>query len=161
MRRHGGKRSAIRSARSGIVLLATVPAPVLAATTDTNIVPGIGLGEIVIFAVVVGVVSFAVFSAIALMRARDRAETENAEFRLRVSDLKANADRAEALIEGEDHRLVAWGRPGEPPLVAGHLSEESGVPTDRQRFLAFGTWLQPESAARLERAIATLRERGE
>src|SRR4029079_8859679 len=32
---------------------------------------------------------------------------------------------------------------------------------DRQRFLAFGTWLQPESAARLERAIAIFRERGE
>jgi PAS domain-containing protein len=57
--------------------------------------------------------------------------------------------------------MVARGAPGEPPLVAGRLNERSGAPLDRAGFLAFGTWLQAESAGRLDRAIARLRERGE
>src|SRR5436190_2125372 len=55
--------------------------------------------------------------------------------------------------------LIALVLPLRP--VAGHLSERSGAPVDRAGFLAFGTWLQAESAGRLDRAVARLRERGE
>ena len=41
------------------------------------------------------------------------------------------------------------------------MPADARVPADRAAFLAFGTWLQPESAGRLDRAVARLRERGE
>ncbi len=117
--------------------------------------------DIILLVMLVGTVSFAVISAIALMRARNRAEIENVELRLQVADLKAKADRAEALVNNIDERLVAWGSNDDAPLVAGRLPVEAGVPGDRAAFLAFGTWLKPESAARIDQAVARLREFGE
>jgi signal transduction histidine kinase len=161
---HDRKTNAIRTVRRAARAL--VPAspllavsPALAAPADT--VAGFDPGQTVLLAALLGVVGFAVISAIALIRRHNRAVTENAALRGQVASLKASADRAEALIEGEDQRFVAWNAPGEPPLVAGRLSAESGAPADRAGFLAFGTWLQPESAGRLDRAVARLRDGGE
>jgi signal transduction histidine kinase len=117
-------------------------------------------GQVVFLAALIGITSFAIWAVITMMRARERTERENAALRHEVADLKARADRAEALLSGDDQRLVAWSAPGEAPLVGGRLPQ-SGVPQDRAAFLAFGTWLQPESAARLDRGLARLRERGE
>jgi signal transduction histidine kinase len=166
MRKHGGTTMAIGVTRlAGIVALVGLPStrPAHADLADAAALfgdPGYS-GQILFLAVLIGTVGFAVMSAIALMRARNRAELENAELRHRVADLTAAADRAEAMVQGDDQRLVAWGAPGEPPLVAGRLGERAGAPADRAGFLAFGTWLQPESAGRLDRAVARLRERGE
>ncbi len=118
-------------------------------------------GQTVMMVLLVGAIGFAVISAIALMRRNERVLGENAELRRRVADLTTRADRAEALVANEDQRLVAWNAPGEPPLVAGGLPRETGAPSDRAGFLAFGTWLLPESAGRLDRAVARLRDRGE
>jgi signal transduction histidine kinase len=166
MRKHGGKTIAIRGCRVAVLLalLASLPgnaahADVLAAAAlfgDTG-----NSGQILVLAVLIGSVGFAVMSAIALIRARNRVELDNVGLRNRVADLTAAADRAEAMVQGEDQRLVAWGAPGQPPLVAGRLHERSGAPLDRAGFLAFGTWLQAESAGRLDRAINRLRESGE
>ncbi len=117
--------------------------------------------QVVILAALIGTISFAVLSAIALMRARNRAEVENRKLRLEVADLKATADRAEAMVNREDQRVIVWGPAGEAPLVAGAIPARAGVPVDRSAFLAFGTWLQPESAGRIDRAVTRLRERGE
>jgi signal transduction histidine kinase len=117
--------------------------------------------QVVVLAALIGTISFAVLSAIALMRARNRAEAENRALHLEVADLKAAADRAEAMVNREDQRTVVWGTPGESPLVAGSLPARAGVPAERAAFLAFGTWLQPESAGRIDRGVQRLRERGE
>jgi signal transduction histidine kinase len=166
-RRHGGRTDSISARRRTFLVSALLP--LLAsgrASAETAVQAGLfsydlNSGQIVLLAILIGAIGFAAFSAIALMRARNRAEIENTELRTRIGDLKATADRAEALVQGEDQRLVAWGTPGEPPLVAGQLPERSGAPADRSGFLAFGTWLQPESAGRLDRSVARLRERGE
>jgi signal transduction histidine kinase len=165
MRRHGGRTDSIRAftrkATTVSALLASVALPG-AAHADTGLFnDSLSGGQIVLLATLAGAVTFAVLSSIALMRARNRAETENAQLRGEIAGLKATAERAEALVEGAEQRLVAWGPPGEAPLVAGQLAAAGGVPADRAAFLAFGTWLQPESAARLDRAIERLREAGD
>jgi len=166
MRRHGGKTDSIRAFRRKATtvsaLLASVALP-NAAHADAGglFTDALNGGQIVLLVTLVGAITFAVLSSIALMRARNRAETENIELRSKLAGLKATADRAEALVEGAEQRLVAWGTPGEPPLVAGQLAPDVGVPAERAAFLAFGTWLQPESAGLLDRAIANLREAGE
>ncbi len=167
MRRHGGRAKSIPAFRrlaplsllSGFVL--SLPGEARADNPAGLFNDQLGGGQIVLLATLVGAVTFAVLSAVALMRARNRTETENGELRARVADLKATSDRAEALVQGEDQCLVVWGAPGEPPLVAGQLAASAGAPADRATFLAFGTWLQPESAGRLDRSIETLRDRGE
>ncbi|WP_336801265.1 ATP-binding protein [Kaistia sp. MMO-174] len=118
-------------------------------------------GNTALTSALLGVVAFSVLGAMALMRARNRAEAENAALKLRLADFKAGADRAEALVDAEDQRLVAWSAPGEPPLVMGRLPKSCGAPEDRSAFLAFGAWLEPMAASSLDTAIATLRKRGE
>src|SRR5260221_6871467 len=161
MRKHGGMTMAIRALRVAIFIALLLPLRPGAAHADVIFAALFGdtgnSGQILFLAVLVGTVGFAVVSAIALMRARNRAEVDNAELRLRLADLIAATDRAEAIIQGEDQRLVASGPPGEPPLVAGHLSERSGAPVDRAGFLAFGTWLQAESAGPPAPALAPAR----
>ncbi len=166
MREHGGRTVAIRTGLRALVFasaLATGSAPGFGEPAPSTIVDlsGIGGDRIVLLAVLVGAVGFAVLSAIALMRARNRAETETAELRMQVAGLKAATDRAEAIVGGDDQRFVAWNAPGEPPSIAGSLPARAGAPAERAAFLAFGTWLQPESAGRLDRALSSLRERGE
>ena len=118
-------------------------------------------GQIVFLSALIGVTGFAVWSVIMMMRARQQVEAENENLRRQVADIKIAADRAEALVNGDDQRIVVWKATGEAPLVVGNLLPESGAPADRAAFLAFGTWLRPESAGRLDRNVGRLRERGE
>jgi len=117
--------------------------------------------RVILMSALLGAVGFAVISAIALIRARNRVESENARLRAHVGGLKAVADRAEALVGDEDQRLVAWDGSAELPLVAGSLTAATGAPAEPRAFLAFSGWLNPESAARLDLCIDRLRHRGE
>ncbi|HZP19397.1 MAG TPA: ATP-binding protein [Bauldia sp.] len=161
MRRHGERRGAIRAAGPALALLAALASlnPAVAATE--SLLDAIDPSRVVLAAVVIGVVGFAVLSSVALMRARSRAEAENVELKGLVGNLKAEADRAEALVNSDDQYIVAWGAPGEPPLVAGRLTSVPEAPVEREAVIRFASWLQPESVQRLERGIARLRERGE
>lgn len=109
----------------------------------------------------VGAVCFAVVSAAALIRARGRAEDDRAKLINEAADLKLAADRAEAVLNADDQRVVIWSGPGEGPLVMGSLPNGSGVPRAKAAFLAFGQWLDSASAIQLEGRIRDLRDRGE
>lgn len=126
-----------------------------------SIASNISVGQIVLLAALIGVISFAVLSVLTLNRARTRLEEENARLQQESGNLRAAADRAESLLDAEDQRLVIWEGPGVPPTVVGELPRRSEAPADRGRFLAFGSWLTVRSAAELDRAIAQLREHGE
>jgi signal transduction histidine kinase len=163
MRVHGGTVTTILAARplAFASLMAFADPAFAQSAVDRAIALTLNPGEVVFLSALIGVTTFAVWSVVTLMRARHRTERENADLRSQVADFKAAADRAEALINGDDQRLVVWSAPGEAPLVAGKLPAAAGAPADRATFLAFGTWLQPESAGRLDRAVTRLRERGE
>jgi signal transduction histidine kinase len=162
MRRHGGNAIAIRRVGHAALLAAVIsPSTARAAADLTLLNDSIGTGDVVLMSALTGAVIFAVLSTIQLVRARGRAEAENARLRLQVADLKSFADRAETLVNEEDQRLVAWGTPGEPPIVAGALPPSAGAPSDRATFLDFRAWMAPDSVARLEQLLARLRERGE
>ena len=162
MRKHDGRAAAIRAGLRTVTPLSAI----LLLTSPGEAAEGLfpvtlNTPRIVTLVVVLGVVGFAIISAITLNRARQRAEAETETLRARVADLKAAAERAEVLLDDDRVRLVAWEASGEAPIVAGALPPESGVPADRAAFLAFGAWLKPESAARLDRAVDALRKTGE
>jgi PAS domain-containing protein len=137
------------------------PAPAAAAGVLYGASGHIDLGQLVTLSAMLGVVSFAVISAVALMRARSRAEAEATALRTEVAAVKARADRNEALLAVDEQVLVIWEQAGRPPQLIGRLPAVPGVPEERAAFLAFGAWLAPDSAAAFDHAVATLRERGE
>jgi signal transduction histidine kinase len=138
------------------VTVAASAAPALAATIEDPH----PTRQIVLAATMIGVVCVAVASAIGMMRQRVRAEQEIRRLRDDNADVKARADRAEALLDTEDQLILAWKEPGEPPLLLGRLGPEAMAPASRGEFLAFGTWLMSDGAAELDQAVTALRERG-
>jgi hypothetical protein len=96
MREHD-RTFAIRIVGFTAALLPTLlPNPAAAALTGEIAVFGyvIHADQLVLLSALVGVVSFAVMSAVALMRARNRAEADNAALRRELTALRTVADRA-------------------------------------------------------------------
>src|SRR5690606_18641697 len=100
----------------------------------------------------------AMLSAIWLIRQRGRSEAENLNLRGRVAMLQSAVQRSDALLHLRDQRSVVWIKGNSKPDIVGELPTGSGVPEERAAFLAFGRWLEPRSAAALERALAGLRD---
>ncbi|MDR3493755.1 MAG: PAS-domain containing protein [Ancalomicrobiaceae bacterium] len=114
---------------------------------------------IMLTAALVGVMTVAVACAVLLMRARARAADIVDRTRAEAADLRVQIDRSEALLNAGDQITLAWGRPDEPPAMMGALGS-GAAPIARAQFMAFGSWLTHESAARLEHAIDDLRTSG-
>lgn len=158
--RRGGRiptslRSMSSTALTALVGLVGTAVPALAAAEDA-----LATQQIVLTASMIGVVCVAAASAVGMMRQRARAEATIHRLSADNADLKAQADRAEALLDSEDQLLLAWSLPGEPPLLLGSLGLAAVAPKSRAEFLAFGAWLDPTCAAELDRDIVALRERG-
>src|SRR5690606_16054701 len=151
----GSKRGGIRAAQvavdaagrhalavaSGLAILSAGTVPAAAEPLSLAVFSRIAASEIVTLSAMIGVITFALISAISLIRSRNATEIENRRLRLETAGLRAAADRAEALVGIGDDRLVAWEAAGVPPDVVGKLPVIPGVPEDRQAFLAFGRWL--------------------
>src|SRR5262245_42730478 len=114
--------------------------------------------EIAGLALTLGILCFAVVTAILLVRTRSRLAEVEASARDESIASKAAIDRAYALLLSEPQILVAWTAAdeaeiiGDPALVTG--------PAAPHRVLAFGTWLQPGAASEMERSVDALRARG-
>ena len=156
MRKHDAKSIAIPA--SVCAALSLLPAPAEAAT---GLVAGLSAPRLVTAVIVLGILGFCVAAVILFNRARLRADAENEGLRSRLGELKVERDRMAALLDDDRERIIAWDAGGPAPLVTGALSSDSGVPADRAAFLSFGTWLKPESAAQLDRAVDLLRRTGE
>ncbi|BAM86107.1 putative sensor histidine kinase [Bradyrhizobium oligotrophicum S58] len=103
---------------------------------------------------------FSVVAAIALVRTRLAAGRRQARLRADVAELQLQADRYRALLFAEPQILIAWPAGGHRPQISGDTALL--VPQDQpHRILAFGTWLPPEPALQLDRAVDGLREAGE
>ncbi|MER8394609.1 PAS-domain containing protein [Mesorhizobium sp. M1340] len=152
--------------RVGVLLaFSALVGPLLgfAAHAQTRVAQKAGLSvstvEVMQLAMFVGVMGAALLSAIFLIRERARTAAENAELRTRIADVNAALQRSEALLHSRDQRVVVWAAENKKPELVGTLPLESGAPEDRAAFLAFGRWLMPRSAAALEHAVASLRDK--
>lgn len=119
------------------------------------------LGGPAIAALVVtaGMTLFAVVTAILLLRTRARAQHSEAEARADNIALKAELDRAYALLQSDPQTVIVW-EEGDEPEILGDSSLITSAPSPR-RVLAFGTWLDHEKTKELEAAVEALRSRGE
>ncbi|WP_083463756.1 ATP-binding protein [Prosthecomicrobium hirschii] len=151
-----------RHCAAGLAALPTLALPAFAAAAeDTAVTVGsLYSHEIMLTALLTGVLTVAVASAVGMMRVRTRQEREIDRLKAENRDIRALADRAEGLLDAGDQLVVVWSGPEEPPVIVGSLDPAAGAPKARGSFLAFGSWLSRESAADLDHRIAALRERG-
>ena len=110
-------------------------------------------------ALTLGLVCFAVLATIALLRTRRQAERLEALSGNEAMLLHAEIDRLKALLLAEPQVLVEWPAASDQPEILGDTSMvlPGAAP---ERMLAFGTWLEPPAAQRMEHAVETLRSEG-
>src|SRR5271155_4866381 len=115
--------------------------------------------QLAFLAVVVGVMLFAVVTAVLLVRTRARAGRLGAWSRHEIARLRDDVDRANALLRSEPQLMVYWPAGSDEPSIDGDLAV-AGVSAPH-RVLAFGSWLEAAQASAMERAVEVLRSRGE
>jgi signal transduction histidine kinase len=116
--------------------------------------------EIAALALTLGILLFAVVTAILLVRTRVRAGQAEISARDEIIELKAEVDRINVLLLSEPQIIVAWAAADDVPEIIGDTTMLTPASAPR-RVLAFGTWLEPEQARSIEQAVEALRARGE
>jgi signal transduction histidine kinase len=111
------------------------------------------------FTLIVGLLVFAALAVLALLRARRQASRSDAAARDDAVALRAEIDRLKALLLAEPQVLIEWPAASDKPEIVGDttLLVMGGVP---ERVLAFGAWLEPADAQRVEQAVDMLRAEG-
>jgi signal transduction histidine kinase len=119
----------------------------------------LGQQEVATLALTLGLIFFAVLAAIALVRTRMAANHIESAAREQAREQQAEIDRLKTLLLSEPQVLVAWAAANDQTDILGDTSLiiSGGVP---ERVLAFGTWLEPAAAQRMEHAVETLRSEG-
>ena len=106
-----------------------------------------------------GVILFAVATAIALLRTRKSAAEKLNARQSEINELREERDRANALLLSEPQVIVVWPAGADAPEITGDVSFIMRTALPR-RVLAFGSWLAPDDAHAMEDAVDALREEG-
>lgn len=108
-----------------------------------------------------GIIAFAVGTAIALMRATRRARKQEAKAASEAERYALSESTLETVLAAEPQALLTLSESGEPELLVSNLPSSFGVPREPERLLDFTNWLDAASSAELEPAMDALAERGE
>ncbi|MGB7432655.1 MAG: ATP-binding protein [Ahrensia sp.] len=102
----------------------------------------------------------ALAASLVLMRERGRLAKGNEQLRSKLNTATTRLNQLEALATAEGQAALIWTGPDPRGELLGRLEKGCGAPDQRASFAAFGRWLEPLSAARLEQAISDLRSDG-
>jgi PAS domain-containing protein len=165
IRSTGGVRSADPLRCGWLAALgASWPAPALADGTPVDLYisafASLESHELAALALTLGIVLFAVVTAIMLVRTRQRAAAAETEARREIDALTAEADRVNALLLSEPQIVVAWAAGSDEPDIVGDVTIVTQA-TMPQRVLAFGSWLPSDQAQLIEASVERLRANGE
>jgi signal transduction histidine kinase len=111
--------------------------------------------------IILGVIAFAVWTAIACLRARECARKAEAEAELEAERYRLSESTLETLLAAEPQALLTVTETGEADFLVATLPPALGVPRDTPSLLSFADWLYPEGAQALNEAIDVLAELGE
>jgi signal transduction histidine kinase len=115
--------------------------------------------EVAVLVLIVGLLTFAVVTAIMLLRTRARLSRLETTAHDEAAALRSDIDRANALLLSEPQVMVDWPAASDEPSIDGDPAIV-GVSAPH-RVLTFGSWLDPIRAAAMDRAVEALRTRGE
>ena len=121
---------------------------------------GLNQHDVAGLALTLGILLFAVVTAVMLVRTRRRAGVLEVAAREQIIALKAEVDRTHALLLAEPQVIVAWAAGDNNPEIFGDTTMITPISAPH-RVLAFGTWLEPAQARAMERMVAALRDEGE
>jgi signal transduction histidine kinase len=115
--------------------------------------------EVAALALTLGILCFAVVTAILLVRTRRRLAAVATSARDQTIASRAAIDRAYALLLSEPQILIAWPPTADEPEIIGDPTLVTGAEAARH-LLSFGAWLAPEVAGDMQRSVDALRARG-
>ena len=121
---------------------------------------GLDRHEIAVLTLILGVLFFAVVTAVLLVRTHARASASEAAARDRIAALKSDVDRLTGLLLSEPQILVSWPAGSDLPEIIGETAAITENPNPAG-VLAFGAWLAVDDARSMIRAIEKLRAHGE
>jgi len=104
-------------------------------------------------------VCFAVLATVVLLRTRKAAATKENSAHDEAMTLRAEIDRLKTLLLSQPQVLVAWAAGSDEAEIFGDTAivVTGSVP---ERVLAFGAWLEPAAAQRMQHAVDALRGDG-
>src|SRR4051794_17573328 len=121
---------------------------------------GLNQHDIAGLALTLGILLFAVVTAVLLVRTRSRTALSEVAARQEIIALKAEVDRTHALLLAEPQVIVAWAAGDNRPEIFGDTTMITPISAPH-RVLAFGTWLEPAQARTMETLVEALRDEGE
>jgi len=133
------------------------PKSVLDATA--SVLLSLSRQEIATLTLTLGLLCFAVLSAIVLVRTRARVAHSETAARDEVTTLRVEAERMRMLLMSEPQVLVTWTTAGEQPEIIGDINAILPAGSG-DRLLAFENWLEPSVAQTLQQAVDMLRAQG-
>ncbi len=163
--RSGGGKAAPSSRWSDVlfrvvILIAPLLLPVtsaLAATDDA----AFDARTLLTLGINLGVIAFAIGTAIACLRATERARAAAAASAKEADRYRLSESTLDTVLATEPQALLMVAETGEPELLVANLPVGLGVPREAHALLTFEAWLDAPSASALELALQTLAERGE
>ncbi len=111
--------------------------------------------------IILGIIAFAVGTAIACLRATERARKAEAAAEIEAERYRMSESTLETLVTAEPQALMVVAESGEAELLVASLPPALGVPRDIAALLNFAGWLDGTSTQELNTAIDALAERGE
>jgi signal transduction histidine kinase len=162
---HPGRSGCLAAIASGICGMMPLPAraaeslDVATVGAYVLVVSQLDRHEVAALALTLGILCFAVVTAIMLVRTRRRLHETEAAARDQAIALRARADRANALLQSEPQVVIAWSTTDEEPEIIGDPSLVTDTAAS-DRVLVFSSWLEPEPARAIEHAVAALRAHG-
>lgn len=114
--------------------------------------------EFVTLTLSAGAACFAVLATVVLIRSRRNAGRHDPRARDDTLALQAEVDRFKQLLLSDPQVLVTWAAADDRPEILGDTALI--LSGNAERVLAFGAWLEPAAAQRMEQAVAALRSDG-
>jgi signal transduction histidine kinase len=108
-----------------------------------------------------GIIAFAVGTAIACLRATERARKAEAAASIEAERYRFSESTLDTVLTAEPQMLLTIAETGEPELLVATLPPALGVPREPRRLLHFAAWLDATSVAELNTAIEALAEHAE
>lgn len=122
---------------------------------------GLDARALLMLGINLGIIAFAVGTAIACLRATERARKAETAAGGEAERYRLTESTLETMLAVEPQALLTLSESGEPELLVSNLPAGLGVPREVQEILDFPGWLDGPSAIVLESAMVALADRGE
>ncbi len=108
-----------------------------------------------------GIIAFAVGTAIAWLRAAQRARAREAKAAQEAERFALSESTLETVLAAEPQALLTLDETGAPELLVSNLPSSFGVPREPARLLRYENWLDRRSCTELQASMAALAGEGE